>query len=307
MPNPARTLLLPCLIWFITIPVVQLCRGWWAPQPCTALHDVSGFYGPGVYWAWILTIISATINTLRRKNEDSVSIDFYAVCIYALATMADLQFRLCKTCDIKRDLQAQASLQIAFVSLLCVSVIFMLCQLVFELQEVKRPVYALFGPKRYQVWAAFLFIIIVQIASLSNSTSKIGESLVGDFIFSLFLVHFAIPPYSYFKPIPGLLLYIFLDASVRDLRNDPPYFSLSPPQSGSSISDIDQILSLLVTLTLLAIQWKAQYLVLDFVSFSKRKLNWNDGNERKGHSNEDRSDDDEPLLPLPVTEPSSSV
>jgi hypothetical protein len=252
-------------------------------------------------------MISATINTLMKQNEDSVSIDFYAVCIYALATMGDLQFRLYKTCDIKQDFQAQASLRIAFVSLLCVSVIFMLCQLAFEVQEGKRPVYALFGPKRFQVWAAFLFIIIVQIASLSNSVSKIGESVVVDFVFSLFLVHFAIPPYSYYKPIPGLLLYIFLDASVRDLHNDPPYFSLSPPQSGSSISDIDQILSLLATLTLLAIQWKAQHLVLDFIDFAKRELNFNNGNERKRHSNEDKSDDDEPLLPLPVTEQSSSV
>jgi hypothetical protein len=242
---------------------------------------VSGFYGPGVYWAWILTMVSATINTLMRQKEDSVSMDFYAVCIYALATMGDLQFRLCKTCDIKQDLQAQASLQIAFVCLLCVSIIFMLCQLVFELQEVKGLADALFGPKRFQVWAAFLFIIVAQIASLSNSISKIGESLVVDFVFSLFLSWFAVPPYSYIKPIPGLLLYIFLDASVRDLRNNPPYFSLSPPQSGSSISDIDQILSLLATLTWLAIQWKAQDLVLDFVYFAKKRVNWNNGNKRK--------------------------
>jgi hypothetical protein len=252
-------------------------------------------------------MVSAFVNTVLKEKENTVSMDFYAVCIYALAAMGDLQFRFCTTCDIKRDLQAQASLHIAFASFLCFSIIFAFCQLAFEVQEGKLLVNALFGPKRFQVWAAFLFIVIVQLLSLVNSSSIIGLSLMMDVFFAGLSAWFVMPPVSIVKPLPGFLLYYSVDAMIHDLRNDTSSWPLSPPQSGSSISDMDQILSLVTTVTLLAIQWKARHRVLDLFYLVKRRMNWNDGEEREEDDNEGESGDDEPLLPLPVTKPSSSV
>jgi hypothetical protein len=250
---------------------------------------------------------SAIVKTVLKEKENSISMDFYAVCIYALAAMGDLQFRFCTNCDIKRDLQAQASFHITFASFLCASTMFAFCQLVFEVQEGTMPVNALFGPKRFQVWAAFLFIIIVQLLSLVNSSSIIGISLILDVLYAGLTAWFVMPPLSIVKPLPGFLLYYLVDLMMSNLRNDPSSWPLSPPQSGSSISDMDQILSLVTTITLLAIQWKARRRVLDLFYFVKRRMNWNDGEEREEDDNEDESGDDEPLLPLPVTKPSSSV
>jgi hypothetical protein len=257
-------------------------------------------------------MISATVNTVMKQKENAVSMDFYAVCIYALAAMGDLQLRLCTACDFKRDIkqdfQAQASLHIVFVSLLCFSIMVVLCQSAFELQERRRPVEALFGPKRYQVWSAFLFIILIQLFSLLNAMiDNIWAFLVLGFYLVGITAWFVGVPTSIVKLLPGSILYGFLVSFCQDLCKEPLFLALSPPKSGSSISDMDQILSVVTTLTLLAIQWKARYLILDLVSFTRRGFNWTNGDKKKEDVNEDESDGDEPILRLPVTQPSSTV
>jgi hypothetical protein len=182
-----------------------------------------------------------------------------------------------------------------------------LCQLAFEIQKGELLVNALVGPKKFQVWAAFLFIVIIQLLSLVNSGSIIWISLMVDLIFAGLTAWFVMPPLSIVKPLPGFLLYLIMAAITQDLRNNPSSWPLSPPQSGSSISDMDQILSLVTTVTLLAIQWKARHRVLDLFYFARRQMHWNDSEEREEDENEDESGDDEPLLPLAVTKPSSSV
>jgi hypothetical protein len=41
--------------WTMALFVLSCVRSWWRPQPCTTVESISGFYGRGTYWAWILT------------------------------------------------------------------------------------------------------------------------------------------------------------------------------------------------------------------------------------------------------------
>ncbi|PVF91633.1 hypothetical protein CPB86DRAFT_820336 [Serendipita vermifera] len=92
----------------------------WRPKECTTIESASGFYGPGTYWAWILTTLSAMLNTMLPYQNKAISLDLIGSSLYALTSMADFQLQVCLECKHQSDFQAKASLQIVAVSdLLC--------------------------------------------------------------------------------------------------------------------------------------------------------------------------------------------
>jgi hypothetical protein len=56
--------------------------------PTTELASVSGFYGPGAYWAWVLCTISAIVGSIKDKDTSSMlSSDQVASFIYSASSM----------------------------------------------------------------------------------------------------------------------------------------------------------------------------------------------------------------------------
>ncbi|PVF91219.1 hypothetical protein CPB86DRAFT_792200 [Serendipita vermifera] len=101
-------------------------------------------------------------------------------------------------------------------------------------------------------------------------------------------------PVSYEKILPGILLYALLYWGLDYYKLLDAFFvMLSTPRSSSKILDMDQLLSLVITILLLGIQWNLWRSVLDAVRWGKKRMT------RNG------DDDNEQLLPLTMSNPSS--
>lgn len=243
--------------WIIALFVLMYNRTRWRPQECTTIEDVSPFYGPGAYWAWVLTTISALCSTLSMDRNGVVSLDFIGPFLYAFASMADYQLRICADCQYQGDFQLKASLQIVAVSSL-------FCFLTLCIGEGwhngDRTILTL---DQWQLWKSLLlapyFQVTIWILWVMSDTIV---GLVGIF----FICYVALPGlwvqnredgftrgFRYFLLYAFVIIYVVHEQPVGRLSALP----LVPPLSGSKLSDVDQILTLSVATLVILVQWKA--------------------------------------------------
>ncbi|PVF93684.1 hypothetical protein CPB86DRAFT_829135 [Serendipita vermifera] len=255
-----KTLLIPSIIWVFALYGLSRSRRWWTPRPCTLPEDVSRFYGPGVYWAWILTTISATASAIVHISAQDarkiLSNDFMAVCLYALVAMGDVQLRMCATCDINSDLQAQAAIHILWVAFICGLVAFALGQLVYEFKHgIGTDV--LDSSREFRAWTAFLLAIIAQLASGSFFQESIVLTIVVDWGVSIVLIEFLLAPPTVTKIVSGSVLYIYPYAVYSEKQSTGSLlWPIFPPKTASNILDMDQVVILTATIVLLSLQWE---------------------------------------------------
>jgi hypothetical protein len=260
----------PGIIWIATIYILSHVREWRNPQLCTALESVSGFYGPGAYWAWVLTMVSATIQSLSGDDNKRISNDFIAACIYTLVAMGDAQLRMCSDCDLKSDFQAQAALHVTWATFICCIIIVPLIQWVCQ-KNNQRKVDTLNGPWRFRSWTAFMIVAIVQISSTYPSKQGFIPMMVTHMGIAMMVAFFILPPSTITKPGPGAVLYICCHSIYgKYLPMERIPLPIFAPRTGSSIMDMDQMIGLGTAILFLVLQWKPWRLILRFLPWLRR-------------------------------------
>lgn len=273
----------------ITLVVLSCVRMRWKPQECTTVENVSGLYGPGAYWAWILTTISAMFTTFSADQDKIVSIDFIGSFLYALAAIGDLQLRVCLECHAdNRDLQYKASLHIMGVSNL-------FCLLALVLGELRYSTTVL-ASYQWQLWKAF------QLAPYFQVTLWLYWVATGNISWTLVFSTFHISPLGWLRTSNrgdgGLrcIRYGYISVFILScVTGQEPVGKLSglpffPPLSGAKLSDMDQALTLVTAILALTVQWKAWRCIPWLASRQK---------ERDQGSNENR--DEHYVLPVIAT------
>jgi hypothetical protein len=244
------------IFWAIALSIISIVRFWWRPQPCTTVESISGFYGPGAYWAWILTTISAIASTLSAGGEKDFSIDFVGSSLYVLAAMGDLQLRACLKCDPQFDFQVKASLQVISMSSI-------LCLLALSTGEFWRKGDSTGPSRRWQLWQALLFFPFLQAALWIAWIMKHSISVT---LVIFMVVCFAgggmwlvLEENVYWRTIRhgylclvAHMLAVFEWSDQVSLLTRPTLI----PLSGAKLSDMDQVLTLMATLLVMMVQWK---------------------------------------------------
>jgi hypothetical protein len=251
--------------WTIALIILSCVRLWWGPQPCMTIEDISGFYGPGVYWAWVITTISAMVSTLSADRDKIVSIDFIGSSLYALASMGDLHLRFCQTCDQQIEFQLKASLQVISTS----SILSFLTLFIGEFWH--KDDNTVFSSGRWQLWKAFLLAPLIQ--GVFWVSWSIRYSFRLEVMFFLFLCIWGgglwyklrdhavwrTARYSYLLLVAHQFGYF--DYSKEASLTQPTFTLLS----GAKLSDLDQALTLATTILVMMVQWKAWRRVLPWV------------------------------------------
>ncbi|PVF91536.1 hypothetical protein CPB86DRAFT_878461, partial [Serendipita vermifera] len=290
-----RTLLLLCLVWLIGIIIISYTKRLWRPQPCTTLEDVSGYYGPGAYWAWLLTTLSAAASTLSKADMGSISMDFIASSVYVIAAMGDFQFRLCLGCDIKSDFQAQAALHIISVSGLCNFIFLSMGEWKFRGKVDRGPL----SSGKWVLWRTLLsFITIESISRIYwvQEDRDFGPSVSVLLLFGLMLLQLYIfrnTTNSWIqRALPYWLVCLLLGTCTFKYQRDERLYAwlLSPPPTQAKFSDMDQIVPLAATMLALSAQWKVWTIPTRIFGWLKKSIN-RDGEATHG-------DMEEHLLPI---------
>jgi hypothetical protein len=201
-----------------------------------SLGQVSGFYGPGTYCAWLITMFSAAINSKQRKRP---SVDFISAIVYVLISCADMTLRYKSGSG---DFQARAALHIVYVASCCSCILLLLTL--------------------SKVWATFLHFTLVMIlnpiidekkfrfpfSKSRNDNVGIWPALLsGVFIWIGFAHYYG----TYF--IPVLIQFIVVHGIVEASGYRPMSFF---PHTGASLSDLDQAAALATAIMLFLYQWK---------------------------------------------------
>jgi hypothetical protein len=262
-----RVTILPPMAWVVTTFIISFFRCREEPHPCTKMEDVSGFYGPGAYWAWILTMFSATISSIWRDEEEySISIDFVAACLYTLASMGDVQLRFCSQTDIKSDFQAQAALDITYVAFFLTSWVVLLHIWRLERREspFRRPTPSKAQRYKHRIWAAFFFVIGVHTMSLGHYLFDILDLVQMEPPMILCLGAFAFIFYLPMSLMMRFILWIYLEVIIGfRIRTELFSSPISAPRTGAKFTDMDQIISFLTTVVVLLVQWRIHQHTLD--------------------------------------------
>jgi hypothetical protein len=268
-----RGLLFPLVTWITVIGMISTVQRVWKPQPCLTVNSVSRFYGPGVYWAWVLTLVSASVAMIANKRENQIPFDFIAACVYTLGAMVDVQFRLYTSPDIKTDFQSQAALHIIYVALLWSSLSFIIGQWIYEMEEHDpyKWINVLSGPWTLKAWAPFMLVTIIEALSIMHRTpGPFGEAVVADLGTLVLTACFLYMPSAPGKLLLRLLLYGLLDVLVGQQQRTESYsWPTSTPHTGSNILDTDQLIGFTITFILLVIHWKAWSHVSRWMKFLK--------------------------------------
>jgi hypothetical protein len=246
--------------WTIALIIISCARLWWAPQPCTTIEDISGFYGPGVYWAWVITTISAMISTLSADRDKIVSIDFIGSSLYALASMGDLQLRACQKCTQQIEFQLKASLQIISTS----SILSFLTLFIGEFWHKDDS--TIFSSGQWQLWKAILLAPLMQGTLWTFWWINHTETplLLNLFIFTVVCYLGGIMWYmsredAFRRTMRYGFLIVFAHVlGLFDYSKEPAYTRPTfNPLSGAKLSDMDQALTLATTILVMMVQWKA--------------------------------------------------
>ncbi|PVF96234.1 hypothetical protein CPB86DRAFT_787120 [Serendipita vermifera] len=98
--------------------ILQSTIKYWAPidNPAT-LEEVSGLYGPGTYYAWLLAMLSAALTQYYRPIEERrlFSADLISAFAYIIVSIVDMSRRDAQPNGVN-DLQALAAFHIVYVA-----------------------------------------------------------------------------------------------------------------------------------------------------------------------------------------------
>jgi hypothetical protein len=245
-----------------------------------AIEDISGFYGPGAYWAWVITTISAMASTLSAGRAETVSFDFIGSSLYTLASLGDLQLRACQNCDQKIEFQLKASLQVISAS----SILSFVTLITGELWHKDNN--TVFSSGQWQLWKALILVPLMQGSLwafwwINHTDYPLSLQPV------LFIVSCSIVwglwhmfrgnafqrtiRYSYALMVAhGLGLFDYSKGSSFTR----PTFS---PLSGAKLSDMDQALTLATTTLVMMIQWKPWRRISSWVDRFRNRYKRKDG------------------------------
>ncbi|PVF91728.1 hypothetical protein CPB86DRAFT_791837 [Serendipita vermifera] len=271
-----RSLIFSSIAWIVVMTVISKVTRIWKPQRCLSLESVSGFYGPGAYWAWVLTILSAIVDMVSSNEGDRISPDFVAACLYTLVAMVDIQFRFKITRHIDRELQLQAALHIVYTALSVSSLAFVLGQYLCERKpfDLYVPPERFSGPWKFRIWAPFMLLTTIQTLSAWHTAFGVDpESDAKRFAVLLYMsIIFFYSNWFIKLSVCALLLWYWVYDGVEPVRRGKLLWPTSAPHTGSSILDMDQIAGLVTTVVLLSIYWKPWRPVMRFPVYLKRAI-----------------------------------
>jgi hypothetical protein len=227
-------------------------------MPEIDINKVSGLYGPGTYWAWILSMLSAAI-TLHKEHsnqEGSVPPDLIAASIYPLVAFIDMARRTNRN-DIHwaQDFQAQAAFHVVYATSWCTA-IFSLC--------TSSKFWILF----MHVTLSALLNSVIMFNVLGGVLSRIedeGDSKMTLVLSSGLAVSQGLSLFIYWahrrrfrlsgQPdfIVAVLAFTLVHTFLARVELLPQSFS---PRTGANISDLDQAASLATAIILLSYQWR---------------------------------------------------
>jgi hypothetical protein len=202
----------------------------------TSLEEVSGFYGPGTYCAWLIAMFSAAITSKQQKRP---SVDLVSATIYVLISGTDIAFRYGSG---NGDFQSRAAFHIIYVASCCSCILLLLTL--------------------SKVWATLLHFTLVMILNLithennfrfpfsltrNDNVGAWPAVLSGVFIWIGFAHYYA----TFF--IPVLIQFIVVHGIVEASGYRPISFF---PHTGASLSDLDQAAALATAIMLFLYQWK---------------------------------------------------
>jgi hypothetical protein len=221
---------------------------WSSPQapPNTELASVSGFYGPGTYWAWVLCTISAIVSSSTDSNTSPISADQIASFIYFISSMygnggriARCQFPLHDNLLQDPSFQAASLVLNTAISLYGLGATFS--------TERKRIPWVVFA-----VWSLLVLFL--------SPMAHLDTSLQWAYVFIILAMYCPIGVGAMLTEhswiiLPFLLMPFLLLEMVKaySLGIDPTFIT---PRTTSKITDMDQIASVLTAIGVIIYQWE---------------------------------------------------
>ncbi|PVF94142.1 hypothetical protein CPB86DRAFT_62690 [Serendipita vermifera] len=210
------------------------------------VEAVSGLYGPGTYAAWVLCTVSAIISSATASPHSSIlSSDQVASFIYSRASKYWYYGRVLwyspKDLDLIQDCSIQAASFIFNVSTLLHGF-----GLIFSTEAKRRPWLLIV------LWDTWLWLFSPMNLSAERSALMhyiaipvVSAAIVG--------IAYKIKPAPW-KLAPFLLLpFVLLEAPRTQFFITP---LLILPKSGSSFTDLDQLVSLITAIAVVIYQWE---------------------------------------------------
>lgn len=270
-------IVLPLLFIYNTLGFLVFRGGPLEPNP--DISKVSGFYGPGTYWAWVLGMISVVTGTLfednTRRSTLRPSPDFLVCMVYAIASAIHFYQRSYALFLGKHELVQDAEIQ-ATMHILYTAIPFFAVATAYkaaETQVIWLLAYLLGGGLAMPViWGGDFRKMEWEKGS---SEMRFQGCYAAWHLIILIIVNTLQEHYPrYIKLAPPLILVAHLGILEIGGRR-PPSFSFSSsftPYSGSSLSDMDQATSLASAAILLAYQWKLWRLPKRILRTLQRRL-----------------------------------
>jgi hypothetical protein len=234
-------------------------------MPAVEIEKVSGLYGPGTYWAWAMSMISAAITLHKqRSNNERLLLppDLMAASIYPLVSFIDMVQRTNGN-DIHwaQDFQAQAAFHVVYTTSWYTGI--------FVLATSSK-IWTIF--MHCALSALFNSVVIFNLLGgvLDRTKGDVGEGKILFIISSSLVASYGL---CFFIPwvhrrrfrstdqpefIFLFLAFTFVHALIAGVGLLPRSFS---PRTGSSIVDLDQAVSLATAIFLLSYQWKLWTLI----------------------------------------------
>jgi hypothetical protein len=221
---------------------------WLPPRmpPNIELASVSGFYGPGTYWAWVLCTMSAVVGSTTDKNPSLLSPDQVASFIYFLSSIYGNGRRIAR-CQypLYDNLIQDPSFQAA-------SFVLNTATLVYGLGA------AFSTPRKKIPWIVFAVwsLVLLFLSPMAHSDTSLQWACT----FIILVMYYpigigAILTGHAWKISPFLLVPFTLLEMIkaRSLGIDPTFIT---PRTTSKITDMDQIAALLAAIGVIVYQWK---------------------------------------------------
>jgi hypothetical protein len=214
--------------------------------PGREVDQVSGLYGPGAYSAWVLSTISAIISSATEDNSSSsISTDQLASFLYSTCSMywyhgRLARYRLTIGPDIIQDYSVQAA---SFV--FNVSTLFHSLGCIFSTEQKRFPWLIIV------LWDAWLSWICPMM--FTSPVSLAIHLLILPFILVL-LIWFKTTRNPNIRKLALLFLPFALLEAVRCQFSTTRILII--PKTTSKLFDLDQLVSLITVMVVIAYQWE---------------------------------------------------
>jgi hypothetical protein len=208
-------------------------------------EGVSGVYGPGAYTAWILCTTSAIISSAAKSSSSKLSPDQIASFLYSTFSMYWYHIRCSwygrESLDLVQDYSVQAASFVFNVSTLLHSL-----GCVLSTEEKNGPWIVLL------IWDTWI-LCTCPMALINRASSAIHVLIIPIVFILIFYIKAKITPHPW-KLVPFLLVPFGLLEAVRCQFSSTRIFII--PKTGSSITDLDQLVSLVTTIVVIVYEWR---------------------------------------------------